>query len=122
MSEIAQAFAKAKENSVQVSVTDKSLLTHEKELYSNGLLSNVTHKGSSSIWLESECKELDNLEFCNVYRPMGDKEILYLVEHNQLPNTQPYQAIMKGPPGRIYADKYLNGLSYSKIIIPFSKT
>lgn len=108
--EITNSFVKAKEKSVKVSVSDKSLLPHEKELYSNGLLSNITHKGSTSIWLECECQEPESLEYCNVYRPMGDKEIQYLVSEKVLPDTQPYQAIMKGPRGRIYADKYLNGM------------
>ncbi|KAH3745258.1 hypothetical protein Pelo_13360 [Pelomyxa schiedti] len=40
---------------------------------------------------------------------MGDEEVLYLVNNNQLPNTQPYQAIIQGSVGRDYAEKYLNG-------------
>jgi len=31
------------------------------------------------------------------------------VKHGILPDTQPYQAIIAGPTGRWYANKYLNG-------------
>eukprot|EP01090_Pellita_catalonica_P003365 TRINITY_DN13033_c0_g1_i1.p1 TRINITY_DN13033_c0_g1~~TRINITY_DN13033_c0_g1_i1.p1 ORF type:complete len:146 (-),score=23.99 TRINITY_DN13033_c0_g1_i1:297-671(-) len=45
----------------------------------------------------------------NVYRPMGDKEVVFLVENQILPDTQPYQAIIEGQVGRWYANKYLTG-------------
>ena len=44
-----------------------------------------------------------------VYRPMGDPECLYLLEYGELPDTQPYQTIVEGPNGRVYAEKYLRG-------------
>merc|ERR1712083_1262526 len=44
-----------------------------------------------------------------VYRPMGDEEFSYLRAHNALPDTQPYQTIVEGEEGRVYAEKYLNG-------------
>jgi hypothetical protein len=53
-------------------------------------------------------KVLDLGMIC-VYRPMGDLEILFLVKNGALPNTQPYQAIIEGENGRLYAEKYLNG-------------
>ena len=40
---------------------------------------------------------------------MGDTELLFLLQYNQLPDTQPYQAIIEGERGRVYAEKYLNG-------------
>jgi len=45
----------------------------------------------------------------NVYRVMGDVELSYLLEHNALPNTQPYQAIMEGQAGRAYTETFLTG-------------
>eukprot|EP00040_Diaphanoeca_grandis_P040109 m.5218 g.5218 ORF g.5218 m.5218 type:complete len:144 (-) comp4178_c0_seq1:110-541(-) len=45
----------------------------------------------------------------NVYRPMGDEECGYLLQHNVLPSTQPYQTIVEGANGRRYAEKYLRG-------------
>lgn len=86
----------------------KYLLAHEKDALVSRTLSNVTHEGSSSIWLEAP-SSVPNYGFTNVYRPMGDSEILYLVTNNALPNTQPYQAIIEGTPGREYAEKYLTG-------------
>mmetsp|Transcript_4351 Transcript_4351/g.7926 ORF Transcript_4351/g.7926 Transcript_4351/m.7926 type:complete len:198 (+) Transcript_4351:444-1037(+) len=41
---------------------------------------------------------------------MGDAEVSHLLEHNELPNTQPFQAIIQGEPGREYSEKYLKGL------------
>jgi hypothetical protein len=83
----------------------KRLLPHEKKLFASCELSNITHPGSSSIWLHAESSPpIDGKT--NVYRPMGDAEILFLVENNQLPDTQPYQTIVES---RDYAEKYLNG-------------
>jgi hypothetical protein len=56
------------------------LLDHEKELLSTKLLKDITHARSTSIWLhaESSC----NLEnYVNIYRVMGDKELLYLLQN-----------------------------------------
>jgi len=87
------------------------LLPHEKKLVTEGRLKDETHAGASSIWLHAEsatCQEGQT----NVYRPMGDAEILHLIAHNQLPDTQPYQAIIEGDVGRVYAEKYLKGLKW----------
>jgi len=48
----------------------------------------------------------------NAYRPMGDIELLFLLAHNALPSTQPYQAIIEGKAGRAYAEKYLTGAKW----------
>lgn len=86
----------------------KNLLTHEKELLKCGQLTNITHFGSSSIWLScpSSKSESDKI---NVYRVMGDIELFFLIKNNNLPNTQEYQSIQKEEIGRIYAEKYLKG-------------
>ena len=44
---------------------------------------------------------------------MGDSEVRYLVEHGELPETQPYQAIIEGEEGRLYANKYLVGAKWT---------
>lgn len=91
------------------------LLPHELALVECGALEDVTHQGSSSIWLTRASTELPIVgqqgdeEMTVVYRPMGDSECLYLLEHKQLPDTQPYQTIVEGPNGRQYAEKYLRG-------------
>ena len=86
----------------------KVLLAHEKELLRAGLLRDVTHGGASSLWLEA-ASSTPAEGLTNVYRPMGDAEVLHLVAHGTLPATQPYQAIIEGDAGRGYAMKYLNG-------------
>lgn len=78
----------------------KLLLPHERKLIERCELKNVTHLRSSSIWLEApplETKDTKNTKeislqnnFTNVYRVMGDIELLYLLEHKKLPDTQPY--------------------------------
>mmetsp|Transcript_30214 Transcript_30214/g.71089 ORF Transcript_30214/g.71089 Transcript_30214/m.71089 type:complete len:128 (+) Transcript_30214:130-513(+) len=40
---------------------------------------------------------------------MGDTEYLFLHEHALLPDTQPYQTIVRGEEGRQYAEGYLRG-------------
>lgn len=84
------------------------MLSHEKALVASGKLEDVTHARASAIWLNAESSETAP-GTCNVYRPIGDKELLHLIETDQLPPTQPYQAIMEGDRGRMYAEKYLNG-------------
>eukprot|EP01061_Rhynchopus_euleeides_P021305 TRINITY_DN34770_c0_g1_i1.p1 TRINITY_DN34770_c0_g1~~TRINITY_DN34770_c0_g1_i1.p1 ORF type:complete len:180 (+),score=68.72 TRINITY_DN34770_c0_g1_i1:38-541(+) len=80
----------------------------ERALLEAGTLKDVTHKGSSSVWLEgTSSAPAEGMAL--VYRPMGDLEAQHLVDNGQLPSTQPYQAIMEGPAGRDYAEKYLNG-------------
>lgn len=83
----------------------KILLPHEKELLEKGKLKDVTHKGSSAIWLDGEPSVLEEDQI-HIYRPMGDTELLYLVKNNQLPDTQPYQTVVESYD---YAEKYLNG-------------
>eukprot|EP01119_Soliformovum_irregulare_P001668 TRINITY_DN11400_c0_g1_i1.p1 TRINITY_DN11400_c0_g1~~TRINITY_DN11400_c0_g1_i1.p1 ORF type:complete len:176 (-),score=29.36 TRINITY_DN11400_c0_g1_i1:43-570(-) len=90
----------------------KRFLAHERTLFLEEKLQNVTHRGSSSVWLDAASSE-PPIGMINVYRPMGDTEILYLVQNGILPDTQPYQAIMEGESGRIYAEKYLNGKKWT---------
>ena len=71
-------------------------------------LEDVTHQNSTSRWLEAE-PSIPVEGKVNVYRPMGDNELLFLLANNQLPSTQPYQAIIEGEEGRIYSNKYLSG-------------
>ena len=53
----------------------KNLLIHEKELLKSGQLTNITHKGSSSIWLSCQSSKPEpNMTL--VYRVMGDNELL----------------------------------------------
>jgi hypothetical protein len=40
---------------------------------------------------------------------MGDLEVKCLLDSNQLPASQPYQAIIQGKEGRVYSEKYLKG-------------
>ena len=88
----------------------KALLPHEKELLASNQLQNVTHSGSSSIWLSTESTVLPaDDDRTTIYRPMGDTETLYLVKNNKLPDTQPYQTIVEGENGREYCEKYLTG-------------
>uniref|UniRef100_A0A0G4GVS9 Uncharacterized protein n=1 Tax=Chromera velia CCMP2878 TaxID=1169474 RepID=A0A0G4GVS9_9ALVE len=87
------------------------LLAHERALLDEGQLSNVTHQGASSVWLHAESSSSSEVPetHTRVYRPMGDEELGFLLQHGQLPPTQPYQAIIEGDNGRVYAEKYLNG-------------
>ncbi len=91
----------------------KRLLPHELALYNSGEIQNITHHGSSSIWLESLSSSPPPGR-TDVYRPMGDTEVIYLVEHGELPDTQPYQAIIEGESGRLYANKYLTGVEWTQ--------
>lgn len=88
----------------------KILLPHEIKLLESGKLKDITHERASAVWLEaSSSTPPAGSEYTTVYRVMGDTELLYLLEHNALPATQPYQAIMEGENGRKYAEKYLRG-------------
>jgi hypothetical protein len=44
---------------------------------------------------------------------MGDIELAFLIETGTLPATQPYQAIVRGHGGRIYAHKFVDGMKKS---------
>eukprot|EP01089_Gocevia_fonbrunei_P015185 TRINITY_DN4368_c0_g1_i1.p1 TRINITY_DN4368_c0_g1~~TRINITY_DN4368_c0_g1_i1.p1 ORF type:complete len:155 (+),score=20.74 TRINITY_DN4368_c0_g1_i1:45-509(+) len=90
----------------------KILLLHERELLAKGELHNITHKGASAIWLEA-LSSAHQPGKTIVYRPMGDTEAVYLVQHKELPDTQPYQAIIEGANGRDYANKYLTGQKWT---------
>ncbi|EGC40058.1 hypothetical protein DICPUDRAFT_74432 [Dictyostelium purpureum] len=105
-------FQKALERAVPIGKGLKHLLTHERELMESGELKNITHKGSSSVWLEAS-SSIAPPGMVNVYRPMGDIEVQYLVENKLLPDTQPYQAIIEGSCGRAYANKYLTGKKWT---------
>jgi len=88
------------------------LLSHEQELLDTGELCDITHIRASSIWLSalSADERVQGLEErCLVYRPMGDKECSFLLQHGTLPSSQPYQTIVRGDEGRRYAEKYLRG-------------
>ena len=85
------------------------LLSHEKTLLDEKQLKDITHTNSSSIWLHADSVlELPDLMIA-VYRVMGDVELLYLLNNGVLPDTQPYQAIVKDEDGRVYMEKYLKG-------------
>jgi hypothetical protein len=86
----------------------KYLLPHEKELIKSGGLIDTTHPRSSSVWLTSPSSNVESGKI-NVYRVMGDVELIYFLEHKTLPNTQAYQSIQKEEIGRLYAEKYLKG-------------
>lgn len=105
-------FKKALARAVPIKKGLKQLLPHELELFNDGKLSNITHKGSTSVWLEAP-SHLPPEGMTSVYRPMGDIEAVYLWENKELPETQPYQAIIEGSIGRNYADKYLTGKKYT---------
>ena len=105
-------FLSAVSKAVPITGWLKRLLPHELALYNAGELQNITHHGSSSIWLEALSSTPDAGR-TNVYRPMGDLEVRYLVEHGELPDTQPYQAIIEGDNGRLYANKYLTGAKWT---------
>jgi hypothetical protein len=99
----------------------RRLLPHERELLDSGELIDVSHPRASSIWLKrgagdplghsaankdeaAGADDRSNGEAAlrvRVYRPMGDAECAYLREHNQLPDTQPYQTIVEGMAPRL---------------------
>eukprot|EP00930_Biecheleria_cincta_P072070 TRINITY_DN5950_c0_g1_i1.p1 TRINITY_DN5950_c0_g1~~TRINITY_DN5950_c0_g1_i1.p1 ORF type:complete len:332 (+),score=43.70 TRINITY_DN5950_c0_g1_i1:28-996(+) len=85
------------------------LLAHELGLVESGQLVDITHSGSSAIWLSTESALLEDDSKALVYRPMGDMECHHLLTSGTLPDTQPYQTIVEGKEGRIYAEKYLRG-------------
>lgn len=87
------------------------LLDHEKQLLEQGLIQNITHNNANSICLRKK-SSVPQVGCVNVYRVMGDIELLFLINNKILPNTQPYQAIVEGEIGRKYMEKYLNGLKY----------
>ena len=84
------------------------LLPHESKLLADGELVDITHNGSTSKWLHAPSSRGDESKSL-VYRPMGDGELFHLLQYNELPGTQPYQAIIEGGSGRTYAEKYLKG-------------
>jgi hypothetical protein len=75
-------------NAVPIKNYKKILLKHEKELYEKGELFNITHQNSKCILLERYSNKNLKENQTNVYRPCGDKEVLYLLEKGILPNTQ----------------------------------
>mmetsp|Transcript_128370 Transcript_128370/g.256402 ORF Transcript_128370/g.256402 Transcript_128370/m.256402 type:complete len:216 (-) Transcript_128370:82-729(-) len=85
------------------------LLPHELTLVQEGKLVDITHDGSSAIWLWAESSMPNDESLTLVYRPMSDNEYSHLLVHGILPDTQPYQTIVQGDEGRAYAEKYLRG-------------
>eukprot|EP00929_Paragymnodinium_shiwhaense_P098801 TRINITY_DN60313_c0_g1_i1.p1 TRINITY_DN60313_c0_g1~~TRINITY_DN60313_c0_g1_i1.p1 ORF type:complete len:242 (-),score=47.58 TRINITY_DN60313_c0_g1_i1:298-1023(-) len=85
------------------------LLPHEQHLLNLGSLRDVTHKGASAVWLAADSLTPPDDTMIVVYRPMGDIEYGYLLQHGELPASQPYQTIVRGEEGRQYAEKYLRG-------------
>jgi len=85
------------------------LLSHEPALVQEGKLVDITHEGSSAIWLSAESSMPSDESLTLVYRPMSDNECAHLRVHGTLPDSQPYQTIVQGDEGRIYAEKYLRG-------------
>lgn len=90
----------------------KLLLPHELKLLNEGKLINVTHPRSSSVVLAAPCVPVRPGRTL-VFRPMGDIELAFLIETGTLPATQPYQAIVRGHGGRVYANKFVDGLKKS---------
>eukprot|EP00037_Helgoeca_nana_P028614 m.337734 g.337734 ORF g.337734 m.337734 type:complete len:165 (+) comp27796_c0_seq21:797-1291(+) len=88
------------------------LLPHEHALVVAGSLKDITHSKATAVWLSTESTVVDQLKaipVTTVYRHMGDPEVAHLLEHRQLPSTQPYQTIVEGPDGRVYCEGYLRG-------------
>ena len=85
------------------------LRAHETALLAAGELEDVSHHNASSKWLFAESTDENKLKKGRVlvYRHMGDGECSYLLEHNQLPDTQPYQTITRSQEGRRYCESYL---------------
>lgn len=104
-----ESFAHAASTTVKCKVKGVKLLPHEQQLLDVGLLRDITHVGSSSIWLSAESTTPADESLTVVYRPMGDEECNHLLCHGTLPDTQPYQTIVEGIEGRVYAEKYLRG-------------
>ncbi|EGG22314.1 hypothetical protein DFA_04432 [Cavenderia fasciculata] len=112
--ELLKEYEKALERAGPIGKLSKHLLPYELDLIDKGLLKNITHKGASSIWLEAPSfLDYDLQTHTNVYRPMGDSEVQFLIDNNQLPDDRPYQAIIEGQVGRIYSTKYLTGVKHT---------
>lgn len=86
------------------------LLPHEEQALKSGSLVNVTHRNASSVYLEAASGEVTG-NACLVYRHMGDIEFAHLMNKHTLPDTQPYQTIVRGEEGRAYCESYLRGVS-----------
>lgn len=88
----------------------RELWPHEKAAFEAGLLLNVTHVNSPYLWCSAAAVEDDVPHgFVALYRHMGDVELRHLVEKGLLPDTQPYQTIVRGNEGRQYCLSYLRG-------------
>ncbi|KAN0003162.1 hypothetical protein ACTFIZ_009313 [Dictyostelium cf. discoideum] len=105
-------FLKSLERAEPIGKGLKYLKQYERELLDSGELKNITHRGSSSVWLEA-LSSIPTKGKINVYRPMGDIECKFLIDNGFLPDTQPYQAIIEGSNGRQYANKYLTGKKWT---------
>ena len=84
------------------------LLPHEKELLAAGSLRDVTHSRARADHLRAECRPARD-GWALLYRHMGDREAAFLMREGVLPDTQPYQTVVRGAEGRAYCEKYLFG-------------
>jgi hypothetical protein len=87
----------------------RELWPHEAALVKEGLLCDITHSGSPHVIFEATSLGTKDKEQCVVYRHMGDVELRFLLEHNALPESQPYQTIVRGEEGIRYCKKYFGG-------------
>ena len=76
----------------------------------NNTNENENEKSTNNINNNNNNKNNNNNNlFTTVYRPVSDDELKHLLQTNQLPSTQPYQAIMADEAGRQYAERYVDG-------------
>jgi len=91
----------------------RGLQPYERTLVNDGLLRDVTWPRATSYWLEApnllQKAAKVSPGITQVYRHMGDAELGFLREHQQLPSTQPYQTIVEGPAGYEYCKRYFTG-------------
>jgi hypothetical protein len=61
------------------------LLPYEKEFVRRGIMTNVTHPGSSSAWLVAASRACIPASHTLVYRPMAGRELSFLMSAGNLP-------------------------------------
>ena len=91
----------------QRAIVPRELLPHEAELVRQGVLRNVMHSNSSA-WIFERPPTVDDQK-CVCFRHMGDIELSFLLRTGQLPDTQPYQTLVRGEEGLAYCKKYFQG-------------
>ena len=99
---LSATIAKLAAKAAPVGKALKRLLEHERALLESNQLINVTHLNATSVIFLAPCAIVDLSKHALVYRPMGDTEVQFLIANGQLPDTQPYQAIIEGHNGRLY--------------------